>query len=508
MNYIFIIGGVMSSIGKGMIASSIGCILKNKEYSLRLRKIEPYLNVDSGTLNPFEHGEVFITDDGLETDLDIGNYERFADINILSSDIITSGKIYQELIQNERQGKMLGQTVQVIPHVTDLIKKYIHNHNQEDFIIYEIGGTIGDLESLHFLKAISDIQYDHKCIFIHVGYIPYISSSKEYKTKPIQHSIAQLRQMGINTDIVICRSENIIPDTCIEKIYRNCNVKNIFSIPDVKNLYRLPLHFDNIVSKIEEMCLLPVHKSDLSIWHDIAYRYEKRKDRRLRICIANKYSQNADAYKSLIEACCHASIEIDSTIEIVEHMDNIDGLIVPGGFGSRETETMISYIQKARENNIPFLGICLGMHLAIIEYCRNILNIKYASSEEFGYGEYVIKKYALDDNLGGTMRLGSKKCIINKQSKLYNIYNEEYIYERHRHRYDLSKEIFNRLDKDANMMISSISDDKITEAIELRNHRFFIAVQYHPETISRPMRPHKLFVEFLKSISYSDEKNQ
>lgn len=521
MYYIFVTGGVMSSIGKGMIASSVGYLLKSQGYKIRVRKIEPYLNVDAGTLNPFQHGEVFVTNDGAETDLDVGNYERFTDINAKADDVITNGKIYLNLIQKERKGDLLGQTIQVVPHIINMINEYIQTYEDEDFLIYEVGGTVGDLESMHFLEAISTMQYKAKCLFIHVGWIPYISSSKEHKTKPIQHSIKELRKMGINPNIIVCRSETLLDEQFLDKIACTSNISrhHLFSLPNVENTYKIPILCNNMIPAIEHHFHLASKLSNIEVWQNLSNKLEHRSQDRLRIALVGKYSEIIDSYKSIIEALQHASIEVNHMLEIIhvdsEHhtnIDHIDGILVPGGFGVRETENMIHYIHMARIRKIPYFGICFGMHLAIIEYCRNVLNIYNASSEEFELDNtiYVIAKHAKAKELGGTMRLGAIECKIHNNTILKSIYKSDTMVERHRHRYDVTQEIQARLGE-YGMIISAKCHD-IVEAIELSTDQWFIAVQYHPELLSRPHKPHPLFVSFLHAAKtfhniYREKRN-
>lgn len=495
----------MSSIGKGMIASSISAVLQSQGYTIRVRKMEPYLNVDAGTLNPNQHGEVFVTSDGTETDLDIGSYERFTGIVLDKTDVITTGQVYEQLLNKERRGDFLGETVQVIPHVTDLIEKYITNHNKnEDFIIYELGGTVGDLESLHFLQSMSSLQYKHQCVFIHVVWIPKIEQINEFKTKPAQHSIKDLREMGINPNIVVCRSPDLIDEAAISKLRKTTNIEHIHDIHNTNNIYNLPFKCKKIVFDIHKICKTKNSYADLKKLEIVVKKYDNRKDPIIKIGLISKYNDNLDAYKSIIEAINHASIEIERKVEIIHvHSKNkvdielLNGIIVPGGFGHRETENMINYIQAARIKNIPFLGICFGMHLAVIEFCRNVINIKNASSEEFNIenSENVIQKYSHSETMGGTMRLGNIKCVIKENTRLHKIYNKNEIFERHRHRYDVSKNIQGQLEKNG-MCISSKSNN-IVEAIEISNHKWFIAVQYHAEMQSRPIFPSPLFVDFL-----------
>jgi len=538
--YVFVTGGVVSSLGKGLSSASLASLLQLRGFKVRVRKLDPYLNVDPGTMNPFQHGEVFVTDDGAETDLDIGHYERFTGISATQSDNITTGGIYSDIIQKERRGDYLGGTVQVVPHVTDRIKKFISQDvKNEDFIICEIGGTVGDIESLPFLEAIRQFSNDvgkKNSLFIHLTLVPYLKASGELKTKPTQHSVKELRSLGIQPNIIICRSEREIPKTERKKISLFCNVPidNVIETIDVKTIYEAPISFHK--EKLDERVLsyfnIKSKKSpDLSKWKNITSRVlNPKKD--VNIGIIGKYVDLKDAYKSLDEALIHGGISnnvkvnlkrIDSENLKPENikllLKNVTGVLIPGGFGKRGTEGKIAAIKYARLNHIPFFGICFGMQMAVIEAARNLLNIKNASTSEFGNnctpvvglleewqkGKKKIK--GTKKNLGGTMRLGLYDAVLKNNSLISKIYSEKKIRERHRHRYEVNIKYKNDFEKKGLIFSALSPDGTLPEIIELRNHPWFIGVQFHPEFKSRPFTPHPLFSSFVKAAGSNGRKN-
>ena len=530
--YIFVTGGVVSSLGKGLSSASLAYLLQSRGYKVRLRKLDPYLNVDPGTMSPFQHGEVFVTDDGAETDLDLGHYERFSGVSAKKSDIITTGKIYNDVLRKERKGKYLGKTVQVIPHITDRIKEFIKNDSlKEDFIICEIGGTVGDIESLPFVEAIRQFANDigkKNALFIHLTLVPYLKSSDEIKTKPTQHSVKELRSIGVQPDIIICRSERPIPLEHRKKISLFCNIdiKNVIETVDVKTIYEAPISFSKEKLDIQVLDYFKLKSKkpvNLNPWKKII-KIILQKKKQVNIAIIGKYVELKDAYKSLDEALTHGGIEnnvkvnlirIDSeklkVSEIKSKLKNISGILIPGGFGKRGTEGKIEAIRYARNNNIPFLGICYGMQMAIIEFARNKLNLKNATSSELDKkGLHVIgliyewKKdgktiKGTNKDLGGTMRLGSYDAKLKDNSMIRKIYRKNLIKERHRHRYEVNINYKEKFEKNG-MSFSGLSPDgMLPEIIELKNHPWFIGVQFHPEFKSRPLAPHPLFSSFIKA---------
>ena len=530
--YIFVTGGVVSSLGKGLSSASLGYLLKSQGYKVRLRKMDPYLNVDPGTMSPFQHGEVFVTNDGAETDLDLGHYERFTNVSAKKTDNITTGKVYSDILKKERKGSYLGKTVQVIPHVTDRIKEFIYNDiSNEDFVICEIGGTVGDIESLPFLEAIRQFSNEKgfkKSLFIHLTLVPYLKSSDEIKTKPTQHSVKELRSLGIQPDIIICRSERSIPLDQRKKISLFCNVsiKNVIQTVDVKTIYEAPISFYN--EKLDKQVLnffkmKSKKRVNLKPWKKIT-RQILLKKHKTNIAIIGKYVDLKDAYKSLDEALSHGAIINNTNINLIriesdkinnkdinKLLKNISGILIPGGFGKRGTEGKIKAIKFARENKIPFLGICFGMQLACIEFAKNILKIKNAGSseldkdcypvvgliEEWNKDGYLIK--GTNKNLGGTMRLGSYTAKLRHNSLIKKIYKSMTIQERHRHRYEVNINLKKNFE-DNGMIFSGLSpDNKLPEIIELKSHPWFVGVQFHPEFKSRPLLPHPLFSSFVKA---------
>ena len=538
--YVFVTGGVVSSLGKGLSSASLAALLQLRGFKVRIRKLDPYLNVDPGTMNPFQHGEVFVTDDGAETDLDIGHYERFTGISATQSDNITTGGIYTDIIKKERKGDYLGGTVQVVPHVTDRIKKFIsHNIKDEDFVICEIGGTVGDIESLPFLEAIRQFSNDTKknnSLFIHLTLVPYLKASGELKTKPTQHSVKELRSLGIQPDIIICRSERKIPITERKKISLFCNVaiENVIETVDVRTIYEAPISFYK--EKLDERVLsyfnIKSKKSaDLTKWKRITSKVLGSK-KNVNIGIIGKYVNLKDAYKSLDEALIHGGISnnlkvnltrIDSENLKVENirslLKNVSGVLIPGGFGKRGSEGKIAAIKYARLNNIPFFGICFGMQMAVIEAARNLLNIKNASTSEFGNnctpvvglleewqkGKKIIK--GSEKDLGGTMRLGLYDAILKNNSLISKIYSAKKIKERHRHRYEVNIKYKDDFEKKGLIFSALSPDGMLPEIIELRNHPWFVGVQFHPEFRSRPFTPHPLFSSFIKAAEINKGRN-
>jgi CTP synthase len=535
--YVFVTGGVVSSLGKGLSSASLASLLQLRGFKVRIRKLDPYLNVDPGTMNPFQHGEVFVTDDGAETDLDIGHYERFTGISATKSDNITTGAIYSDIIRRERKGDYLGGTVQVVPHVTDRIKKFISsNVKHEDFIICEIGGTVGDIESLPFLEAIRQFSNDvgkKNSLFIHLTLVPYLKTSEELKTKPTQHSVKELRSLGIQPDIIICRSEKNIPKNERKKISLFCNVdyKNVIETVDVRTIYEAPITFHK--EKLDERVLSYFNIKNkklpnLKKWKNITSNVlGARKD--VNIGIIGKYVNLKDAYKSLDEALAHGGISNNLKVKLTRIdsenlkindlkplLSNVSGVLIPGGFGKRGSEGKIAAIKYARLNNIPFFGICFGMQMAVIEAARNLLNIKNASTSEFGKnctpvvglleewqkGRKIFK--GSEKNLGGTMRLGSYEAILKNNSLISKIYSAKKIQERHRHRYEVNIKYKNDFEKRGLIFSAMSPDGSLPEIIELKNHSWFIGVQFHPEFKSRPFTPHPLFSSFVKAA----EKNR
>ena len=530
--YIFVTGGVVSSLGKGLSSASLAYLLKSQGYKVRLRKMDPYLNVDPGTMSPFQHGEVFVTDDGAETDLDLGHYERFTNISSKQSDNITTGRIYSDVIKRERKGGYLGKTVQVIPHITNRIKEFIKEDiTNEDFVICEIGGTVGDIESLPFLEAIRQFSNEHgksKTLFIHLTFVPFLKSSDEIKTKPTQHSVKELRSIGIQPDIIICRSQQSIPLDQKKKISLFCNVPidNVIETVDVRTIYEAPISFFN--QKLDKQVLKyfklkSKKRANLSPWKKITKIVLNTK-KSVNIAIIGKYVNLKDAYKSLDEALIHGGIsnkvkvnliriESDNlkSNEIKKRLKNISGLLIPGGFGKRGTEGKISAIKFARENKIPFLGICFGMQMAIIEFARNRLNIKKAGSSELDKKCYpvigLINEWdkdgkmikGTDKDLGGTMRLGLYEAKLKNNSAINRIYKSGSIKERHRHRYEVNNNLKDQFEGKGLIFSGMSPNNKLPEIIELNDHPWFIGVQFHPEFKSRPLSPHPLFSSFIKA---------
>ena len=538
--YIFVTGGVVSSLGKGLSSASLAALLQLRGFKVRVRKLDPYLNVDPGTMNPFQHGEVFVTDDGTETDLDIGHYERFTGISATRSDNITTGGIYSDIIKKERKGDYLGGTVQVVPHVTDLIKKFIsYNIKNEDFVICEIGGTVGDIESLPFLEAIRQFSNDigkKNSLFVHLTLVPYMKASGELKTKPTQHSVKELRSLGIQPDIIICRSEKKIPIPERKKISLFCNVsiENVIETVDVKTIYEAPISFhkekfDNRV--LSSFNIVTKKPPNLVKWKNNTSKDLSSK-KEVNIGNIGKYVNLKEAYKSLDEALIHGGISnnlkvnltrIDSENLKIQNLKlllkDVSGVLIPGGFGKRGSEGKIAAIKYARLNNIPFFGICFGMQMAVIEAARNLLNIKNASTSEFGNnctpvvglleewqrGKKMFK--GSEKNLGGTMRLGLYDAILKNNSLISKIYSLKKIRERHRHRYEVNIKYKDKFEKKGLIFSALSPDGMLPEIIELKNHPWFVGVQFHPEFKSRPFTPHPLFSSFIKAAEINKERN-
>ncbi|MBT1576837.1 CTP synthase ['Elaeagnus angustifolia' witches'-broom phytoplasma] len=531
--FIFITGGVVSSLGKGITAASIGQILKNRGLKVSIQKLDPYINIDPGTMSPYQHGEVFVTDDGAETDLDLGHYERFLDENMSKKSNVTAGQIYQSVINKEREGKYLGKTVQVIPHITEEIKQKLIDaalFHKSDVVIVEIGGTVGDIESSPFLEAIRQVRFDfgyHNVLYLHTTLVPYLKKAQEIKTKPTQHSVKELRALGIQPQILVLRSEVPINQETKNKIAALCDInpQAIFEALDVDILYQmiLNLHHQGIDDFIlQHLKLTNFSNADLQAWQQLITRIQNL-EKKVVIALVGKYIVLHDAYLSIIEALKHASYQYNCKLEIkwidAEKVtpDNIsslledyDGILVPYGFGNRAIEGKILAINYARTNNIPFFGICLGMQLAVIEYARNVLHLQGANSLEVDEKtpHPVITKKIVDSNLGGTLRLGSYPCHLKANTKSKAIYNQEIIYERHRHRFEMNPHYVALFEKNNDFVVSGINQEqKLCEIVELKNHPWFIAVQFHPEFLSRPLKPHPLFKGFVEASLLNQKIN-
>jgi CTP synthase len=522
--YIFVTGGVLSSLGKGIAASSIGSLLECTGLKITILKLDPYINIDPGTMNPFQHGEVYVTDDGAETDLDLGHYERFTHAKMRKANNITAGRIYHNVIQKERKGDYLGATVQVIPHITDEIKSYIRSVGRDvDVVICEIGGTVGDIESLPFLEAIRQFRFDVKLkdvLYIHLTLVPYIKTAGELKTKPTQHSVQKLREIGIQPDILLCRTEKKLSKSIKDKIALFCSVEasSVFTAMDVSSIYEVPLSLEKEgISKIILAKLgMKAKEPDLEIWKNIN-QILKKPSGEVKVGIVGKYLDLKESYKSLTEALIHGGIGNNVQVnfewidaEALENEDastllkGCDGILVPGGFGDRGIEGKIKAVQFARENKVPFFGICLGMHCAAIEFARNVANLKNANSSEFSTtSPYLIIDLLPDQNakgdMGGTMRLGEYPCQLRKNSNAYSAYGRREIEERHRHRYEFNN-MYRIQMEEAGLVISGLSPNgNLVEIIELKDHPWFLAGQFHPEFKSSPMDPHPLFRDFIAS---------
>lgn len=530
--FIFVTGGVVSSLGKGLASASIAALLENRGLKVSIQKLDPYINVDPGTMNPIQHGEVFVTDDGAETDLDLGHYERFISTKMTKANNYTSGKIYNSVIQKERRGEYLGGTVQVIPHITDEIKRCIVSASKNlDILIVEIGGTVGDIESLPFLEAIRQFSSDvgkENVVYVHLTLVPYIAAAEELKTKPTQHSVQKLREIGIQPDVLLCRTEKDLPKDLKNKIGLFCNIKSdsVFTAKDVKSIYEVPLalHHEGIDEKIIELLNIWTRSPDLANWKSLVNKIYHL-DEEVTIAIVGKYVDLKDSYKSLNEALYHAGVNnnvktklkfIDSEelegkdIKLKEVFKECSGILVPGGFGNRGIEGKIKAIQYARENQIPFFGICLGMQMAVVEFARHVAGIQDATSSEFDSNakhpviSLMAEQKAVTDK-GATMRLGAYPCLLDKNSISYKAYGEKNISERHRHRYEFNNDFREQLEE-AGLVIAGTSPDNIlVEVIEVKDHPWFVGCQYHPEFLSSPMKDHPLFHCFIEA-SYTCAK--
>ena len=536
--YVFITGGVVSSLGKGLASAALGALLQARGFSVRLRKLDPYLNVDPGTMSPFEHGEVFVTDDGAETDLDLGHYERFTGVSARKTDSVSSGRIYSNVLEKERRGDYLGKTIQVIPHVTNEIKDFLKVGDTEvDFMLCEIGGTVGDIEGLPFFEAIRQFAQERprgQCIFMHLTLLPYLAASGELKTKPTQHSVKELRSIGLQPDVLVCRSEHPIPDKEIAKIALFCNVRPEAVIPayDLKSIYDAPLAYHRAgldQAVLDAFMISPAPKPDMSRWTDVMDRLDHAEGE-VRIAVVGKYTQLEDAYKSIAEALTHGGMAnrvrvranwVDSEIfereDPAAYLEEFHAILVPGGFGQRGTEGMIRAAQFARERKVPYLGICLGMQMAVIETSRNLARINDAGSEEFDHEAggkrftpvvYHLKEWIqgnhmvarkLGDDKGGTMRLGAYTAVLAPGSKVAGVYHATTIEERHRHRYEVDVKYREQLEA-CGMIFSGMSPDgRLPEIVEIKDHPWFIGVQFHPELKSKPFAPHPLFADFVRA---------
>ena len=522
--YIFVTGGVVSSLGKGIATSSIGALLEARGLKVSVQKMDPYINVDPGTMSPFQHGEVFVTADGAETDLDLGHYERYTNAEITRNSNFTTGKIYESVINKERRGDYLGITVQVIPHITDEIKEWIRRNAQgADVALIEVGGTVGDIESLPFLEAIRQFRGElgrENTLYVHLTLVPYIKAAGEVKTKPTQHSVKQLQQIGIQPDILLCRTEQALPPKMKEKIGLFCNLTPdaVITARDVETTYEVPIVFaeEGLDQKIIDSLKMWTKKADLTVWKDLVQKI-KNPSTETTIAVVGKYMDLADSYKSLHASLLHAGIANDSRVNIRsvdseeiektgigKHLEGVNGILVPGGFGSRGIEGKIQVIKYARENKIPFFGICLGMQCAVIEYARDVVGIKKANSIEFDEqtSEPVINLMEDQKKIsskGATMRLGSYPCDIQKETLAFKAYGKDVISERHRHRYEFNNQYLEKLET-AGMIFSGVCpDNKLIEIVELKDHPWFLGCQFHPEFQSRPMKSHPLFRSFIKA---------
>lgn len=531
--FIFVTGGVVSSLGKGIAAASLAALLESRGLKVTLLKLDPYINVDPGTMSPFQHGEVFVTDDGAETDLDLGHYERFVRTKMSQSNNFTTGRVYADVLRKERKGEYLGGTVQVIPHITDEIKrKVFEGAGDSDVAMVEIGGTVGDIESLPFLEAIRQLGYElgrERALFMHLTLLPYIAVAGELKTKPTQHSVKELRSIGIQPDILICRSDRTLPPSEKAKIalFTNVEEKAVISLKDVDSIYKIPaiLNAQGLEKLISDRFKLPEHEVDLTEWEQVLYA-EANPNGEVNVAMVGKYMDLTEAYKSLIESLKHAGLQNRLTVVIdyvdaediekkgIGLLDNADAILVPGGFGERGVEGKVQTVEYARENNIPYLGICLGMQVAVIEYARNVAKLDNAQSTEFDaetktpvvglITEWINKDGSLEQrdqesDLGGTMRLGAQPAQLVKGTKLNEIYGSEIINERHRHRYEVNENYVSQLEE-SGLVISGRSNlNNLVETIEIPEHPWFIAVQFHPEFTSTPRDGHPLFTSFINA---------
>jgi len=541
--YVFITGGVVSSLGKGLASAALGALLQARGFTVRLRKLDPYLNVDPGTMSPFEHGEVFVTDDGAETDLDLGHYERFTGVSARKTDSISSGRIYSNVLEKERRGDYLGKTIQVVPHVTNEIKDFLKiGADEVDFMLCEIGGTVGDIEGLPFFEAIRQFIHERprgECILMHLTLLPYLAASGELKTKPTQHSVKELQSIGLAPDVLVCRSEHPIPQKEREKIALFCNVRKeaVIAAYDLKTIYEAPLayHREGLDQAVLDAFMIsPAPRPDLSRWEDVMDRLTNAEGE-VHVAIVGKYTQLEDAYKSIAEALTHGGMAnrvrvkaewIDAEIfereDPAPYLEPFQAILVPGGFGERGTEGKIKAAQYAREKGIPYLGICLGMQMAVIEAARNLAGMANAGSEEFDHekGErrftpvvYHLKEWVQgnhkvarkrEDAKGGTMRLGAYNATLVPGSKVAEVYGSTHIEERHRHRYEVDIQYKDKLES-CGLMFSGLSPDgKLPEIVEVKDHPWFIGVQFHPELKSKPFAPHPLFADFIRAAVDTD----
>lgn len=534
VKYIFVTGGVVSGIGKGITAASLGRLLKTRGLRVTIQKFDPYINIDPGTMSPYQHGEVYVTDDGAETDLDLGHYERFIDENLTKNSNITTGKVYNSVITKERQGAYLGGTVQVIPHITDEIKQKVYDvagEGNSDVVITEIGGTVGDIESQPFLEAIRQVAGDvgrANVMYIHVTLVPYLRTSGELKSKPTQHSVKELLSIGIQPDMLICRSEVPLEDAQRDKIALFCNVDKdcVFQNLNCDTIYDVPIMLErqNLSAKVCERLGIDAREPDLTEWNEIV-RKVKNLDKKVKIALVGKYVGLHDAYLSVAEALRHGGFDIGADVEIdwidaeevtdknaVGFLKDADGILVPGGFGDRGIEGKISAIRYARENKVPFLGICLGMQLAVVEFARNVAGLKGAHSSELDPGTSypvidLMPEQKNVSDMGGTMRLGAYPCII-RDGSVYakEAYGTSEISERHRHRYEMNNEFRESLAEKGLVIAGTSPDDRLTEIVEIKDHPWFVGVQFHPEFKSRPNRPHPLFKQFIYNSLLSSQK--
>ena len=536
--YVFVTGGVVSSLGKGLASAALGALLQARGFSVRLRKLDPYLNVDPGTMSPFEHGEVFVTDDGAETDLDLGHYERFTGVAARATDSVSSGRIYSTVLEKERRGDYLGKTIQVVPHVTNEIKEFLRVGDDEvDFMLCEIGGTVGDIEGLPFFEAIRQFAHDKprgECIFMHLTLLPYLAASGELKTKPTQHSVKELQSIGIAPDILVCRSEHPIPEKERAKIALFCNVRKeaVVAAYDLKSIYEAPLAYhaqglDQAV--LDAFDISPAPKPELRKWEDVQDRVNNPEGE-VKVAIVGKYTQLEDAYKSIKEALTHGGMSnrvkvnvewVDAEVfdheDAAPHLEGFHAILVPGGFGERGTEGKIKAAQFARERKVPYLGICLGMQMAVIEAARNLIDVPDAGSEEFDHesgkkrftpvvyhlkewvqGNHKVRRKESDDK-GGTMRLGAYNATLSADSLVAKIYGSTAIEERHRHRYEVDIKFREQLEEKGLIFSGMSPDGRLPEIVEVKNHPWFVGVQFHPELKSKPFAPHPLFRDFVRA---------
>jgi CTP synthase len=530
--FVFVTGGVVSSIGKGIVAASLGRLLKSRNYSVSILKLDPYINVDPGTMSPFQHGEVFVTEDGAETDLDLGHYERFTDTSMSRLNSVTTGSIYQAVLNRERRGDYEGGTVQVIPHITNEIKDRVlrvAKNTNPDVVITEIGGTVGDIESLPFLEAIRQFRKDvgrQNVLYMHVTLVPWIPAAGEMKTKPTQHSVKELRSIGIQPDMLVCRSDRPLPEGFKEKVSGFCDVaaECVISCPDANSIYEVPLLLERegLAHQALELLQLEQREPDLTQWARLVDRlYHPTK--RVEIAIVGKYVRLGDAYLSVMEALRHAAIELDSDLNIrwvnsedieaqspEQFLQGVDGIIVPGGFGARGIDGKVAAVQYARSQQIPFLGLCLGMQCSVIEWARHLAHLEDANSSEFNAEAQNPVINLLPEqqdvvDLGGTMRLGLYPCRLAPNTLAFSLYQEEVIYERHRHRYEFNNAYRNLLIESGYVISGTSPDGRLVEIVELSNHPFFIASQFHPEFQSRPSLPHPLFKGFIQAALAKQE---